>query len=894
MRQVIRRKELGALRTLLKRHRAVALTGGFGIGRRSIMRALEANWDGTVIRVASTPLEEDTAFSGISGLLTALGALAEDVPDPADLAADEIVLNTLAALRTIAVETDTLLLVPNADEMDADSQRVLGQILRRQRHGRLSIVITTRSIDDDGPFASVPEIELPELNIAELTALARDLSIARFGYTRIAEEAALVAAQAASGRPLAISHILEEMAPSEMRGEIALSIPVRMGAISRPMIAEYVEGLSEEAEGLLRCLALAPLTPLRPLARRLPGFWEAVDELESRGTIERRGAFLRIPHGLVRALVQQSMGSSQRLRTHLALAEDCAADWPQLEAWHVSFVDPSEETATHLIAHALGLVGRGLLAGGIEFTERAIRVCSDLEDLRGQLLDIAESLSDHGQFVFSRRYVRIAARSSRAAVVVRARSLEVRLDFLETQTLPSSLFTSWSRYEAAQAPAEVARLQLTLAICHCERSEYAQARELLHLAEAAEEFFRDSERRLALAVRILVESNRGDDASALTGLARLQAQQSEFEPCFGLAVASGLTMTEHYEAASAVLDRVGESCGASRVWRRQVECARAELEIRRGRIRQAVGVIERITAESDAEKNRGLAVIRRDRLLLLRTWQLLMAGRAGDAGPVEDEAAALASTTGNLRLVAELNAVQGRYLLRAGCYAEAVGHLRRCEELSGSETNPNVRRFEGDLIEALVSLGRRQHATILLQQLRSRAEACPSRWTGLVVGRSEALLAAGSACTELFGRALRQASSPEFVFEKALSHAAFASRLSDNGEGLKAREQRLAAAALLRELGADRLAEHLSIGRTEEPTAATMPDVPRLGELSDEELKVVELVRAGLKNREISERIFVSLRTVELRLTAVYRKLGVGSRTELVSRLAGNPRLAAV
>ncbi|MGV2482119.1 UNVERIFIED_CONTAM: helix-turn-helix transcriptional regulator, partial [Salmonella enterica subsp. enterica serovar Weltevreden] len=60
------------------------------------------------------------------------------------------------------------------------------------------------------------------------------------------------------------------------------------------------------------------------------------------------------------------------------------------------------------------------------------------------------------------------------------------------------------------------------------------------------------------------------------------------------------------------------------------------------------------------------------------------------------------------------------------------------------------------------------------------------------------------------------------------------------------------------------------------------------------ELKVVELVRAGLKNKDIAGRVFVSLRTVELRLTAAYRKLGVGSRTELVSLLAGNPRLAAV
>ena len=894
MRQVIRRKELGDLRALLARHRIVALTGGYGIGRRSVMSALETSWEGRVIRAASGPLGEDKAYSGISGLLSTLGANSDGGAEHADLTADEIILSTLTALRSIPVEDNTLLLIPNADEMDIDSQYVLGRILRRLRYGQLNIVITARPTDDEGPFASVPEIELPELSISELTALARDLSVARYGHTGISEEAALIAAHSASGRPLAVSHILEEMAPSEVRGEIALSIPVRMRANSRPMIAEYVDGLTPEAEGLLGSLALAPLTPLRPLAARLPRFWEAVDELESRGTIERRGAFLRIPHGLVRALVQQSMTSSRRLHTHLALAEDCAADWPQIEAWHTSFVDPSEETATQLITHARGLIDMGLLSSGIDFTERAIRVSNDPEELRSPLLSIAESLSDHGQFVFSRRYVRIAARSTRTAVVVRARVLEVRNVFLETQMLPSSLFTSWSRDETAQVPAEVARMQLTLAICHCERGEYAQARELLQLAEATAESFRGRERHLAQAVHILLDSNLGDDRSALAGFTQLQDEQGEVDPYFGLAIATGLTLTEHYEAASAVLDRVEGSCAESRVWKRQFDCVRADLEIRLGRIRPAVEVIERITVEAAADKTKGLAAIRQDRLLLLRTWQLLMTGRAGDAGPIEDEAAALASATGNSRLQAELNAVQGRYLLRSDCATEAVGHLRRCEQLSGSETNPNVRRFEGDLIEALVSLGRREHASVLLQQLRRRAEACPSRWSGLAVGRSEALLAAGSTSTELFVRALRQANSPELGLEKAFTHAAFASRLSDNGAGLKAREQRSAAAALLRELGADRLAEHLRSGPAEESTVVTAPDLPRLGELSDEELKVVELVRAGLKNREISERIFVSLRTVELRLTAVYRKLDVASRTELVSRLAGSPRLAAV
>lgn len=895
MRQVIRRKEVGDLRSLLSRHRAAALTGGFGTGRRSILRALEAEWEGTVVRVASSPLDENTPFSGLGSLFAALSSSVDGDTGLAELAVDEVVARAMDVLRSISGAENTLVLVPNADEMDSDSQRVLGQMLRRLKTVNLHIAITARSIDDDGPFASVPEIELSELSIAELIELARDLAFVRFGHNRIAEEAAQAAAHAASGRPLAVSHILDEMAPSEMRGEIALSIPVRVGQSSRPMITDYVEGLTPEADALLRCLSLSPLTPLRPLARRMPEFWEAVDELESRGTIERRGAFLRIPHGFVRAMVQQSMGASERRRAHLALAEDCAVTWPQIEAWHVSFVDPGEATAQHLAAHALGLARRGLSAAGVEFAERAVRVCDDLEELRGQLVEIAEALSDHGQFVFSRRYTRFASQSNRASVVVRARTLEVRNVFLETQTLPSALFTSWSRYEVEHAPAEVSRLQLTLALCHFERDETSRAQELLALAEAAVEHFGDSEMQLAQAVRILRESNSGDDGSALAGFARLQEHQESIRPSFGLAVANGLMLTEHYEAAAAVLDHIGETCAANRVWKRQVDCIRADLEIRLGRVSQAVETIDRIIADSAADSSRGLAVVRQDRTLLLRTWKLLMTGRAGEAGPIEDRTAALAAATNNHRLLAELNAFQGRYLLRTDCPDEALGHLRRCEQLSAAEANPNVRRFEGDFIEALVGVGRREHAALLLRNLRDRAKKCQSRWTELVVGRSEALLAAGETATELFGRALRQASTPEFVFEKAVIHAAFAARLADNGAKLRARDQRLAAAALFREVGAGRLADHLLTGKVvEEPETPTMPDLPRLGELSDEELKVVELVRGGLKNREISERIFVSLRTVELRLTAVYRKLDVGSRTELVSRLAGNPRLAAV
>jgi DNA-binding CsgD family transcriptional regulator len=53
--------------------------------------------------------------------------------------------------------------------------------------------------------------------------------------------------------------------------------------------------------------------------------------------------------------------------------------------------------------------------------------------------------------------------------------------------------------------------------------------------------------------------------------------------------------------------------------------------------------------------------------------------------------------------------------------------------------------------------------------------------------------------------------------------------------------------------------------------------------LTPTEQTVVDLVCEGLSNKEIAVRLLVSRRTVDTHLTHVYAKLGVGSRTELVS-----------
>jgi DNA-binding NarL/FixJ family response regulator len=50
---------------------------------------------------------------------------------------------------------------------------------------------------------------------------------------------------------------------------------------------------------------------------------------------------------------------------------------------------------------------------------------------------------------------------------------------------------------------------------------------------------------------------------------------------------------------------------------------------------------------------------------------------------------------------------------------------------------------------------------------------------------------------------------------------------------------------------------------------------------------VAELAAMGHSNREIADRLVLSVRTVESHLASAYRKLGIRSRVQLASALAG-------
>jgi DNA-binding NarL/FixJ family response regulator len=69
--------------------------------------------------------------------------------------------------------------------------------------------------------------------------------------------------------------------------------------------------------------------------------------------------------------------------------------------------------------------------------------------------------------------------------------------------------------------------------------------------------------------------------------------------------------------------------------------------------------------------------------------------------------------------------------------------------------------------------------------------------------------------------------------------------------------------------------------------APETPAARRLAELRDREREVLELMIAGLRNRDIAARLFISERTVKFHVSNILAKLHVGSRTEAIALAHG-------
>jgi DNA-binding CsgD family transcriptional regulator len=102
----------------------------------------------------------------------------------------------------------------------------------------------------------------------------------------------------------------------------------------------------------------------------------------------------------------------------------------------------------------------------------------------------------------------------------------------------------------------------------------------------------------------------------------------------------------------------------------------------------------------------------------------------------------------------------------------------------------------------------------------------------------------------------------------------------------EAREPLREALAVAAACGADGLVEEI---RAELRAAGVRPRTDTLAgpdALTPSERRIAELAAEGLTNRDIAQQLFVTPKTVEVHLSAVYRKLGITSRRGLPSAMA--------
>ncbi|MGA8246593.1 MAG: LuxR C-terminal-related transcriptional regulator, partial [Nocardioides sp.] len=231
----------------------------------------------------------------------------------------------------------------------------------------------------------------------------------------------------------------------------------------------------------------------------------------------------------------------------------------------------------------------------------------------------------------------------------------------------------------------------------------------------------------------------------------------------------------------------------------------------------------------------------------------------------------------------------GLVALSRGDPEQAVRHLRTLDELKRGAgiREPRVCAHAGDFVEALVAAGELEEASQVLARLDDEAATSDGRSSRAVAARCHGLLLAAHgdlvAAVAAAERSRQLLDGLPMPFERARTLLLMGRLRRRRREKRLAREALDEALVTFEDLQAPVWAER---ARGE---LARLPGGPSAGSLTPTEERVARLAAEGLTNREIAERTFLSLKTVEVNLTRVYRKLGV-RRAALAHRLAETHR----
>ena len=867
----------------------LVLRGEAGIGKTALLHYVVRQASGCrVVRVTGVQSELEMPFAALHQLCVPLMERLPALPEPqaraltvafglASGTSPDRFMVGLAALNLlceVASHRPLVVLVDDAQWLDAASAQVLGFVGRRLLAEPVMLVVAVRDDAESGEWSRLPHLQVDGLTDEDARAL---LAAAVTGHVDERVRDRIVAET--RGNPLGLLELPRHMSPSELAGGFA---DPSSESLADRLLEGYVRRVCALPEPTRRLMLLASADPtgdptLLWRAAQAFGLGGDVGEPAAQDDLLHIGSRVRFRHPLVRSAAYAAGTREERVATHsaLAAATDAEAD-PERRVWHqaAAATGIDETVATDLERMAGVAQQRAGFAAAAAFLERSFTLSEDPSRRATRGLAAARANLLAGAFDSARTLL--------------AESAADELDDL--QRAQAELLEA--DIEAAARPSHEAPGRLL---------RTAHRLEQLDLNLARETYLR------AWWVGVVVGRQ-----AALTGgvmevaRAALAAPQTqEPRPCDLMLEGLALAVTEGRPAAAPLLrstvdlflqDRVsdedwirwgrGATSAAILLWDGE---SYAELSARQVmKVRESGALSELVLA------------------LNLHTNVLVWRGELDAAREVAAEQYAVKEITGarmasyGPRLLA---AYRGRTDAMAALDLEAVeegdGLAFETAKLATAVLNNGLGRYAEacaaarevslfslvtfgipELIESAVRTGQRGLAQNALTELGPHVVP-GSDWAAGIEARCRALVCDNDESEHWYQEAIEGLSRTPLRPDLARAHLLYGEWLRREGRRRDARHELRTAHDTFTELGLEAFAERSRHELNATGDKVVRREVDTLNQLTPQEEHIARLARDGLTNPQIGAELYISPRTVEWHLRKVFLKLGISSRAEL-------------
>ena len=887
-----------------RRGGAVAILAPAGLGKSTLLdhaADAAAAADIGVLRAAPGPLESVLPLGAIRALLeTTVRRHAASAPDRraalvtgAAAPAAALLLDgddrapvpalahaTLWLCAALAAERPIALLVDDAEGADPASRAVLAYLARRAHELPVLVVVAAR---EDVLGGAAPALRPAPLSPAGVAELLPGLS----------EDRARRVHATTGGAPWLLCELARRGGADAAAPSTALRATVRRRLAS----------LSRDEHDLAAALALATAPMPAAVLSAITGLDAAAlaaarDALAAAGLTAPSGA--RLVHPRVARAIAEDLSPGARRALHDRAARALLAEGAEEDhvAHHVLRGPPSgdAELSALLQRAAARAARRGASARAVAMLRRALDERAPGDDPGALLVALAEADADGDGGVDPARGRLAEALRRTDAPAVRAAALTL-LAHLELGRTPADARALVAQIDAevvatededARDALQVAALDALLA---SPERHHERVRRLMRLDAG-----RPVLREVALAHRAWVAAERGTlDAGRTAALATgalahgtLQAEAHR-RGAFGLAVRA-LAIADRTDDAAGAIAAFRADAVARGAVRRQAEAAAlaADVALRRGRVADAEREARTALRLSDGGEDLDLVTGGALEVLVIA---LVERGEIAAARTLL-EAHGLDGALGGRPWDAGLLHARARLALAEGDLAAA--HADACEAgvLRDGQGRPNPAGmpWRSTAALALAQSGRIKEAVVLADAELAQAERYGAR--AAIVAALHARTVAEPdprARIVLCERALGLAERSDALLELTRIRAELGAALRRVGQRTEARVPLRRALADADALGATTVAERCRRELIATGLRPRRAQTEGAAALTPRQREVCDLAAAGIPNRAIAERLFLSVKTVETHLAAAYRKLGVATRDQLRAALETSP-----